>query len=187
MKKTKKTSGEIIDKLNLGCETDIRKRYINLDKAKFKGVDIVWDVNNIPFQFKDNTFSEILMKHVLEHVDDVVKVMEEIWRISKPNALIKIEVPYFSGLNAVGDPTHKHFFAAKTFDFFEKGKLGSGNYFEESSKINFKINKIKIIYSNNKILKIFNPLLNVNQKFYERFLAYIFTAQNLKVELKAIK
>jgi len=31
----------------------------------------------------------VLINHVLEHVDDVVKTMEEVWRISKPGAIIK--------------------------------------------------------------------------------------------------
>ena len=98
-----------------------------------------------------------------------------------------IEVPYFSGLNAYKDPTHKHFFAAATFDLFEKGKLNKENYFEQSVKINFKIIKREIVYSRNKFLKIFNPFFNINQKIYERFFCYIFPATTLKVKLKAIK
>src|SRR5436190_24268594 len=111
------------EKLNLGCGTDIRQGYVNLDSYKFKGVDKVWDINKTPLPFKNNTFSEVLINHVLEHVDDVVKTMEEVWRISKPGAIITIGVPYFSSLNMVKDPTHKHFFASATFDFFERGKL----------------------------------------------------------------
>lgn len=175
------------DKLNLGCGTVILADYVNLDYYKFPGVDVVWDINKTPFPFKANTFSKIIISHVLEHMDDVVKTLEEVWRISKPNAIIEIGVPYFSGLNAVKDPTHKHFFAAATFDFFEKGKLGKGNYFEESSKVNFKIIKRKIIYSENSFLKSFNSLVNLNQKVYERFFAYIFPSQTLEVNLKVIK
>ncbi|MBX4212067.1 class I SAM-dependent methyltransferase [Candidatus Pacearchaeota archaeon] len=175
----------MVEKLNLGCGTDIRPGYINLDSYKFKGVDKVWDINKTPLPFKDNTFKEVIISHVLEHVNDVVKTMEEVWRISKPGAVIDIGVPYFSSLNMVKDPTHKHFFAAATFDFFERGKLG--NYFDKSSKINFKIIKRTIIYSNNSFLKIFNPLVNLSQKFYERFFAYIFPSQVLEVKLKVVK
>ncbi len=174
-------------KLNLGSGTDIREDYVNLDVFKFKGVNVVHDLNKFPFPFQDNSFSEVLISHVLEHIEDPVKVMEEVWRISENGAIIKIGVPYFSGLNAVGDPTHKHFFAAKTFDFFERGKLGKGNYFEESKKMNFKIVKIRIIYSDNKLLKFVNPIVNLNQTFYERFFAYVFPSQVLEVTLKVVK
>jgi predicted SAM-dependent methyltransferase len=176
-----------LDKLNLGCGNDIRQGYVNLDFFNFKGVDVIWNINKFPYPFKDNSFSEIIISHVLEHVDDVVRVMEEVWRISKPGAIIKIGVPYYSGLNAVTDPTHKHFFAAATFNFFQKGKLGKKNYFEDSRKVNFKILKRKIIYSQNIILRIFNPLVNLNQKFYERFFSYIFPSQTLDVILRVEK
>lgn len=175
------------EKLNIGCGTDIRKGFLNLDCIKFKGVDIVRDLNKMPLPFKENSFSHVLMSHVLEHVNEPVDLMKEVWRISKPNALIYIEVPYFSSLNAVKDPTHKTFFAAATFDFFERGKLGNGNYFDSSSDFNFKIIRKEIIFSENKFLRIFNPLFNISQRIYERFFAHILPSSYLKVRLKVIK
>jgi SAM-dependent methyltransferase len=175
------------DKLNIGCGTDIKKGYVNLDLIKFKGVDVVWDIDQFPYPFSSETFSEIVMMHVLEHVTDVVKTVDELWRISKPGAIVRLEVPYFTGLNAVKDPTHKHFFAAATFDFFERGKLGKGNYFDESSKTNFKILKRRIVYSDNFLLRILNPFVNLNQKMYERFFCYLLPSQTLQIELKVIK
>lgn len=172
-------------KLNLGCGTDIKKDCINLDQWKFKGVDVVHNINKFPFPFKNNSFKEIYCNHILEHVDDVFAVMNELWRISQPNALIYIEVPHFSGLTAVTDPSHKHFFSSASFDFFEKGKLK--NYFNEHSKINFKVLETKIIYSDNPFLKIFNPIVNFNKKLYERFFAYIFPSQTLNFKLQVIK
>lgn len=173
------------EKLNLGCGNDAKDGYVNVDKFAFKGADIIWDMNKTPFPFKENSFSEIIMNHVLEHVEDVPKTMEEVWRISKPGALIFIGVPYFTGINAVKDPTHKHFFCVGTFEFFERGRLG--NYFEELTKMNFKIIRKKIIYSNHRLLKIINPLLNLHQGIYERFFCYLLPAQVLEVTLKAIK
>jgi len=183
----KKTLSLKSDKLNVGSGTDIREGYVNLDYYKFSGTDVIWNINKLPWPFPNNSFSEILLSHIIEHVDDVVSTMNEIWRISKPGAIIKIGVPYFTSLNAVKDPTHKHAFAAATFDFFERGKLGKGNYFDESSKTNFKILKKNIIFSNNRFLKIFNPLCNFNQTFYERFLCYMFPAQVLEVKMKVLK
>lgn len=175
------------DKLNLGCGTIILPDFVNLDYFKYPGVDVVHNLEKFPYPFKESTFSYVLISHVLEHLEDVPKTMKEIWRISKNGAIIEIGVPYFSSLNMVKDPTHKHFFAAATFDFFERGKLGKGNYFDEASQFNFKIVKRKIIYSKNKILRIFNPIVNLNQKLYERFFAYIFPSQVLEVKLKVIK
>ena len=74
------------NKLNLGCGTKILKDYINLDYYKFKGVDVVWDVNKLPLPFKSNSFQEIIADHIIEHVDDVVKTMEELWQSLKMGA-----------------------------------------------------------------------------------------------------
>ncbi len=171
--------------LNLGCGTDIMKDAVNLDHWKFPGVNVVHDLNKFPYPLKANQFDEVHAHQVLEHVDDVFKVMEEIWRISKSNAIIHVDVPHFSGLNAVTDPSHKHFFSSASFDFFTKGRLG--NYYDALSKVNFKVVQKRIMYSNNKILRIFNPLVNLNRKVYERFFAYIFPSQVLYFTLRVVK
>jgi len=50
-----------LDKLNLGCGTDIWEGYLNVDIVPFQGVDMVWDLNETPLPFKDDSFSEILL------------------------------------------------------------------------------------------------------------------------------
>jgi len=85
----------------------------------------------------------------------------------------------------VKDPTHKHFFASATFDFFERGKLK--NYFDVSSKMNFKILNGPSSTVKNRFLRIFNPLVNLHQPIYERFFAYLFPSQVLEVKLKVVK
>lgn len=172
-------------KLNVGCGTDIRPGFINLDKDPFPGVDKVHDLDTFPYPFKANQFTEIHCHQVLEHVEDVFKVMNELWRISAPGAVIYIDVPHFSGLNAVTDVSHKHFFSSASLDFFQKGKVN--NYFNAISKVNFRIVSKRIVYSHNAILRMFNPLVNLNRKFYERFLAYIFPSQLLYFRLRVIK
>ncbi|MEM2956117.1 MAG: methyltransferase domain-containing protein [Candidatus Pacearchaeota archaeon] len=166
--------------LNIGCGTDIRKGYINLDIVKLPGVDVVWDIEKFPYPFKDNTFDEIFCSHVLEHVSDLVKVMEEIWRISKPHARIKIIVPNFSGYYAFVDPTHKRFFTYSTFDYFTGA--GLGKYY---TKARFRIIKKRI--EDDKYFKGLNFLVNLFPKFYTRFLAFILPMTLLKFELETIK
>ena len=46
-------------KLNFGCGADIKKGYINLDKSKIKGVNVVHDLNKYPWPFPGNHFDEI--------------------------------------------------------------------------------------------------------------------------------
>jgi SAM-dependent methyltransferase len=53
--------------------------------------DVSLDVTQIPFQ--NNTFDVLITNHVLEHVPDDKKVMEEILRVIKPNGYCILQVP----------------------------------------------------------------------------------------------
>lgn len=109
-------------KLNLGCGTDIKPDYVNLDVAALDGVDIIHDLESFPYPFEDNTFEEIVAINVLEHLPDTIKVLEELWRIGRPGAKVIIRVPYWNSLDFVTDPTHIRFFSEHTFEFFDPTK-----------------------------------------------------------------
>jgi predicted SAM-dependent methyltransferase len=82
--------------LNLGCGRSKRKECINVDSCKDVDPDVLWDLNKFPYPFEDNSFDEILAYAILEHLEDTVAVMEELHRISRPNALLHISVPYWA-------------------------------------------------------------------------------------------
>ncbi|NUM79926.1 methyltransferase domain-containing protein, partial [bacterium] len=75
-------------RLNLGCGTDIIPGFINLDIVKLDGVDVVHDLSKYPYPFEENTFDEIVAIDVIEHLPSTVQVIEELYRISSPNAKI---------------------------------------------------------------------------------------------------
>lgn len=51
------------------------------------------DIHKIPFE--DNTFDVAFCNHVMEHVDDDIKAMSEIYRVLKPNGWAIIQIPFF--------------------------------------------------------------------------------------------
>lgn len=106
-------------KLNLGAGNDIREGYINHDVANIRQIDVVHDLNIYPWPFNDNSCEEIVMKDVLEHLDNFVQALEEIHRILKDGGKIFISVPYWNSANAYIDPTHKRGFHEHTFRFFD--------------------------------------------------------------------
>ncbi len=107
-------------KLNLGCGTKRIDGFTGVDIIKTPAVDVVHDLNTFPYPFADSSAEEIIMDNVLEHLDDVIKVVEELNRIAAPGAIIKIFVPYFKSNSAFTDPTHKHFFTETSFKYFTK-------------------------------------------------------------------
>ena len=167
-------------KLHIGCGKDIKQGFVNLDSLNLPGVDIVHDLNKFPWPFKDNTFDYVLAVSVLEHLDNLIRTMEEIHRISKKNAIIEIRVPHFESLGAFVDPTHKIFFSYYTFDYFTKGF--DYNFY---SKARFEILKRRVIY--NKFFFIVQWVSNLFPKFHEVILRKFFPVQDLIFKLKVIK
>ncbi len=100
-------------KLNLGCGRDIKPGYVNLDLFQRNGVDVIHNLNTFPYPFKDDQFDEIVADNIFEHVKDLVGTLEELYRISKPGAIIKATVPY--GSSWVEHIDHKRGFNYTTF------------------------------------------------------------------------
>jgi SAM-dependent methyltransferase len=130
-----------MSKLNFGCGKNIIKGYINADIMPFERVDKIFDFNIFPYPFSDNEFDEILADNILEHLDDITAVMKELHRISKPNGIIKIIVPYYNCYGAYNDATHKQYFSHLCFEPFYN-KNARGNYF---IKERFELKKLRLI------------------------------------------
>ncbi len=109
-------------KLNLGCGNDIKDGYVNCDNFESNIIDVVHDLEKFPYPWEDNTFDEIILINVMEHLSEPIKVIEEIYRISKNNGKIIVRVPYYNSQDMFTDPTHKTFFNQYSFDFFDEDK-----------------------------------------------------------------
>lgn len=107
--------------INLGCGQTRIPNSIGVDRLKIKTyVDIVHDLDLLPYPFKSNFADEIHMYHVLEHLHDPLKKLEEIHRILKPGGILYLRVPHFSSLGAFSDISHVRPFGYTTFDCFDR-------------------------------------------------------------------
>lgn len=79
--------------------------------------DLAIDIEKSRLPFPDNSVARIEMDNVLEHIDDLVMVLNECHRLLKHNGVLWIKVPNALGnLNfAFRDPFHKHFFTPESF------------------------------------------------------------------------
>lgn len=108
-------------KLNLGCGVKRIEGYIGVDRIKTAATDVVHDLDTYPYPFPDGCAEEIVLDNVLEHLGDVIKTMEELHRLCRPGAIVRIAVPYCKSNSAFTDPTHKHFFTETSFKYFLPG------------------------------------------------------------------
>ena len=177
--------------LDFGCGNRKRPGAIGIDINPDTQADIVHDLNQFPYPFEDSTFDEIYADNTLEHLDNVIKVMEEMHRISKSGTIIVIIVPYFRARWAYIDPTHKHFFTIDSFSYFDPGHVHNTLY--NYSKSKFKTEKV--VFNENipykVILKLYYGLLKIlANKWpfqYETFLSSIFPLDTLTFYLRVIK
>jgi predicted SAM-dependent methyltransferase len=101
--------------LNLGCGYRKIKDAINIDIDPECRPDKICDINHLPYP--DNSIDEIIMHHCLEHNDPHV-LLKEVYRVAKPDCIIRIVVPYYNAPDAFRDPTHISFYHETTLNYF---------------------------------------------------------------------
>lgn len=160
-----------------------RENVIRLDISKETGADVVWDLNVSPYPFGDAEFDKIECYDVIEHVDNIPKVLQECFRILKDDGVMYITTPHYSSSNSFIDPTHKFHLSIFSFDCFS-----DEHKYSYYSGARFKIDVKKIIFQRPRIRKIIlSRFANKYPKFYEEHLAWIFPAWFLYFELRAKK
>lgn len=107
-------------RLNLGCGHTRYPGLLGVDNnPNAEYVDLTCDLEAYPYPFSDNSVSEILMDHVLEHLDNPLKVIQELYRISENGSVWTINTPHFS-CNWL-HPGHKSAISTMLFDYFIPG------------------------------------------------------------------
>lgn len=111
-------------KLNLGSGFNYLTDHVNVDIEPNCKPDVVHDLELTPWPFSDSTFDSIRACHVLEHLGQTprsfLNIMKEIWRISKPNAVIEVMVPHWRHDNFFHDPTHVRAITPITLAMFDQ-------------------------------------------------------------------
>lgn len=109
--------------VDLGCGFRKKPGAIGLDIARIAGVDAIADVMR-PLPLRDSCADEVQASHIVEHVDDLMGFMGEIWRICKPGALVYLRFPHGSSKYMTWkDPTHKRGVFLGTFEYFDPNTI----------------------------------------------------------------
>jgi len=101
--------------------------------------DVKADICNLPFE--DNTYDIIFCNHVLEHIPDDTKAMQELYRVLKPNGMGIFQIPQdlsrattFSD-DAIIDQKER----AKIFGQYDHVRVYGRDYFDKLRSIGFKV------------------------------------------------
>jgi len=179
--------------LVLGCGKKIppgdptKDQITTLDINPNVGADIIHDLDKFPYPFADNEFDQIHLDNVLEHLTDVIAVMEELHRISKPNAEIVVIVPYFRSIWAALDPTHKHFFTVDSLSYFDQNHIYHQRYAYSSVKFEITSRKFNHFIDKSWFRRLVLPLANSWPNYYETYFSHLYPMEDLTYFLKVIK
>ena len=168
--------------LNLGSGNKSFADAVNLDVTPRTNPDVVHDLNQTPWPFADNSFTEVRAYDVIEHLHDILKTMEEIHRICRAGASVQITVPHFSSGNAYTDPTHQHFFSVFSMDYFTEGHP-TAFY----SPARFHVKQAQIQFYPSLVNKLVWRLAKRYPQRYEQRWAWMFPAWYLFFELEVVK
>lgn len=173
-------------RLNLGCGTDIRQGWVNLDCAPLPGVDVVHDLTRLPLPFATGQFAHICAKDILEHLD-YIPLLKELHRILQVGGTLDLQVPHFTSASNYIDPTHRRQFSIRTFEFFvAHSQFGRGYYFDFEFA---RLEQRRLTFLGGPLFwnKLVSPLVNSHpkiQQYYElTFLSRLFPAESIQVRL----
>lgn len=101
--------------------------------------DVKADICNLPFA--DNQYDVIFCNHVLEHIPDDTKAMQELYRVLKPGGMAILQIPQdLSRATTFSDDTitdQKE--RAKIFGQYDHVRIYGRDYFEKLRSIGFKV------------------------------------------------
>lgn len=176
--------------LDLGCGNRKREGSVGLDRVALPNVDIVHDLERFPYPFPDSSFDRIILQHVIEHVENVVGLIEEIHRVGRPGAIVEIYTPHFTSSNSFNDPTHRHHFSLLTFDFFcggtEHGYVHKAQFKLVDRNVEFWRFHDSIPFVPYHLIGL-RKFAKSHPVFYERFLCFLFPLKEFSVFLSVVK
>jgi SAM-dependent methyltransferase len=133
-------------RIDLGCGTRKVKGTLGVDFVAVPGVDVVADLNG-GLPFKDSSLDGVYAYHILEHLDDFLGTMNEIWRVCKPGALVFVKVPHAASTFVTWkDPTHRRGLSIATFAYFDETYF-DGAAFAYYAKARFRIERAKLRFT----------------------------------------
>jgi SAM-dependent methyltransferase len=183
-------------KLDVGCGERPSPGYYGVDLVEMNGVDIVADLNKPLDLLPDNSVGAIISRHVLEHIPNLVPLLAEFRRITRPDGRIEIVVPHFSNPYFYSDPTHVRFFGLYTFFYFADPEHQPRRKVPAFySDVRFRVESIRIDFPRDGLIErltcpLLKRLVNLStgaQDWYERRLCRVFTARQIRYVLRPEK
>lgn len=174
--------------LELGCGFSKAPGAFGVDILPGSQADLIHNLNVFPYPLLDASWDRIICHDVLEHVDDFIRTMEEIWRIATPDATVEVHAPFMSSVNYFSDPTHKRAFTSRSFDYFVDGTAAAKLRY---SSARFELLHCEYDADDRAQRRGFRrwalAWANRNKILYENRYAFLYPVYNISYRLRVVK
>ena len=104
--------------------------------------DVKADICNLPFE--DNQYDIILCNHVLEHIPDDTKAMQELYRVLKPGGMGIFQIPQDLSreVTFADDSITDEKERAKIFGQYDHVRVYGRDYFDKLRSIGFQVDEV---------------------------------------------
>lgn len=172
--------------LDVGCGRNKRPGAIGVDRNPRTAADVLCDLDHFPWPFRDSSFDELYATHVIEHVADVIRTMEEFHRLVRPGGRVHIVTPHYTDFSSFCDPTHRWHLNSYSFRYFGADDAGFGYY----SGARFRERKVRL-----RLLAFwrwlgFEWLVNAFPRFrlfWEHYLCFVVRGKVIEFEFEVVK
>jgi len=165
-------------KLNVGCGNDVRyplfdgvDGWINLDMFPICDDVEYFDINKIPYVFKDDSAVYIFCSHVLEHTNKVDRIIHEFTRILKRDGVLHVKLPVFSN-----GWKHRGWYHIRTYFYSLYGKPWKAKTTNaHESDLYTNCNYELMFFKKNFKFKGINYIFWLVGSVYNRFISWVFS------------
>ena len=135
--------------LHFAPEQAFYKRFRNLSNLDYTTTDlnspladVKADICNLPFD--DNTYDVILCNHVLEHIPDDLKAMQELFRVLTPGGWGIFQIPQDLGRERTfeDDSITDRKERAKIFGQYDHVRIYGRDYFDKLRNVGFEVEEV---------------------------------------------
>jgi SAM-dependent methyltransferase len=167
--------------LDVGCGGSKYPGATGIDVSADTDADIVANLDELPWPVEGDSFDQILLQDVIEHLESPLDALAELHRIGRPGARIHIRTPHFSSVLAYGDPTHRHVFSVLAIRSFAEP------LFAHYTDVRFRLVHVTLDFWDPLRWLFVDRLANRWPGAYETLFAFRWPAMNIRAELEVLK
>lgn len=172
--------------LDVGCGVNKYPGAIGIDRNANTQADVLADLDHFPWPFRDCSFQQVRAIHVIEHVADVIRTMEEFHRLLAPGGRLIIVTPHYTDFSSFCDPTHRWHLNSFSLRYFTGDDGGFGYY--SAARFREISTRVQLLalwrYTG---LEFLVNRFRRFRKFWEFYLCYLVRGKAIRWELEAIK